>query len=345
MFVPKPCLPVVVVPNTSSQRRPKRCKTTTSNDAPSTATNGEASDQILQDEDYDDCEEYEEDANAYLFRVQEEARRLPNVWTATAVAERPWPHQSPRVGSSATLQYLQHVHMRDLVPPPTHWHVPTAQRIWVEHVFENFTNLRNDLDAARASQSTRQSVPPMKDAEAWYTYCLGPDQAAMVAPHTTRSSIHFPGASDAPGASVAAWTIGIPATGHDPSVHLLLQMDQVMVRRILEHLTQYIKILRDASPEDKNRPSLGCPQIYPWLYALLARLAKPIHRDDAVTLYRLLKHLTFLRAQIPVPGTEGSDRSFLATLNVLIVIVGIYFEQGGNYANLMEVASAEEAIK
>jgi len=96
-----------------------------------------------------------------------------------------------------------------------------------------------------------------------------------------------------------------------------------MVRRILGHLTYYC--------ETSNASRL-LPRHAFWLYALMARLERPIHRDDAVSLYSLLKSLTSKRANI-----AATNRNEIATFNVLIAVVGIYFEQGGGYANVMEV--------
>ena len=159
-----------------------------------------------------------------------------------------------------------------------------------------------------------------------------------------------------------AWEINLPLNGDGftPSTSLLLQMDQVMVRRVLGHMTRYIDRVSDDNRQNSS---------YIWIYALLARLEKPIHRDDAVTLFTLLKRLTLLRHQIaestlladPVDSKLGNmrtlstsdskrapaddkvdsdnNRQYLATLNTLIAIIGLYFEQGGNYAQIMDVPS------
>jgi gem associated protein 2 len=371
MFVPKACLPVAEWPS----RRRKRCQT--SNDAESKAkdSTGAGATNVIDAETEetaatpDRAAEIGDDdgASAYLFRVREEAQRLPNVWTADTP-----PEAMPRVATkciatrkkaknadgvfgsmASTLQYIRQpepneVAMRDVVPPPSQWHIPTAQQQWVGQIQSSFSELRSYLDQCQlvptdgAQPPQRQPVPPMKDTVAWCTFCLGHDHGYR----ENEVAIEVIPAREANGttwtaAPVAApWASNIPPLGHAPTVRLLLQMDQVMVRRILEHFTQYI-IMMAGTP---RKPDVAASsQVYPWIYALLARLAKPIHRDDAVTLYRLLKHLTFLRSQIPEPNRDATpestspDRTFLSTLNVLIAIVGIYFEQGGSYTNLMEV--------
>ena len=70
------------------------------------------------------------------------------------------------------------------------------------------------------------------------------------------------------------------------------------------------------------------------MYALLSRLEKPIHRDDAAMLFSLLKVLTKTRAR-----TKPNEKENLAKLNVLILLIGVYFEQGGGVAGVMSIKS------
>ena len=64
-------------------------------------------------------------------------------------------------------------------------------------------------------------------------------------------------------------------------MQLLCQMDQVMVRRVLSHYTHFVHVGEVCINK----------QLSKWIYALLARLEKPIHRDDAAVLFSLLKDL------------------------------------------------------
>jgi len=69
-------------------------------------------------------------------------------------------------------------------------------------------------------------------------------------------------------------------------------------------------------------------------------LETPIHRDDAATLYGLLKALTLERSKLKLVAKadgghdddhgseqEREQRNKLASINTLIVIVGLYFGQ------------------
>eukprot|EP00586_Coscinodiscus_wailesii_P023485 CAMPEP_0172520214 /NCGR_PEP_ID=MMETSP1066-20121228/291874_1 /TAXON_ID=671091 /ORGANISM="Coscinodiscus wailesii, Strain CCMP2513" /LENGTH=354 /DNA_ID=CAMNT_0013302935 /DNA_START=74 /DNA_END=1139 /DNA_ORIENTATION=- len=113
------------------------------------------------------------------------------------------------------------------------------------------------------------------------------------------------------------WMSNIPREGHLPTTKLLLQMDQVMTRRVLLHHIDYIC---DGWCLTEKRLA--------WVYALLARLEKPLHRDDDALLRRFLRECCRERAKMTERG------KVLASLNVIIAIVGVYFEQG---TRVMEV--------
>jgi gem associated protein 2 len=402
MFTQKSCLPV------STPRKRKR------SDKSQLSEEGEISNNVApdgsipvendgdnvnddNDDDYpydideeDDISSTEINATTYLYRVREEARRLPDIWTSTTIktssttsttisAQVPTSSRKSKqtstgtnnlaLGSISSLQYLMS-HRTKIYPPPTSSHLPVSTKRWVDETLSQFSQLRLYIEQCKAVSDghdvkvERQPVPPMKEYMSWYTFCIGhqhgypnniednprQDDTTLLTPIPTKVT--------------PAWEVNLPSSGHGytPTVRLLRQMDQVMVRRVLCHLTKYVDTVLD------THRSNSC---YMWLYALLARLERPIHRDDAVTLYTLLKSLTLLRRNIPVstlsiqdvtspsmgrlddnPLTESTldmnpsnvslvdlskDRQFLATLNTLIAIVGIYFEQGGTYTQVMEV--------
>jgi survival of motor neuron protein-interacting protein 1 len=112
------------------------------------------------------------------------------------------------------------------------------------------------------------------------------------------------------------WHRDIPTAGHPPTVKVVSQMDQVLVRQALSHLCHYV-----------GQGWKLTAQRTSWIYALLARLEKPIHRDEASTLFGLLKVLTMARSKMNL-SVQG--RGELSRMNLLIVIVGVYFEQGAS---------------
>ena len=103
-----------------------------------------------------------------------------------------------------------------------------------------------------------------------------------------------------------------------------------------------------------------------WLYALLARTEKPLHRDTASSIRQLYRRCCALRYQLSLttgavplsssaPVTSAEDdantavkfQNELASLNVLISICGSYFGQGEEYdafnrALMIEAAQIEE---
>jgi survival of motor neuron protein-interacting protein 1 len=285
-----------------------------------------------EEETFDDIQTM--DASEYLSRVVHQAKRLPEVFVAPTSARDhggdnrhtiPKRHRNhvPIDGSAASLSYLVSGRA-SLTRPPSEDYLPKLKNEWVKATLENFEKLRDYLEECRSKGiggklTNRVAFPPMKDQAGWHMFCIGPDEAnGNVNSYFgdeydggTNGSKEKEEADTAP-----EWQRGIPAGGHAPSVRLLSQMDQVLVRRVLSHLSHYT-----------SRGWKLTQQRVAWIYALLARLEKPVHRDEASNLFALLKVLTRSRSKIDVKGGKQSE---LAHLNVLIVLIGVYFEQGAN---------------
>jgi survival of motor neuron protein-interacting protein 1 len=257
----------------------------------------------------------------------QQASALPDIFVAesrTAEAEGQQDHKDhvPIDGSAASLSYL--ISKRTaIIPPPTAKHSPPSQE-WVDVTLTNFSELRSYLDrcdeqGVGGKGTERTPVPSLRDRSAWHVFCVGLDEARG------NTGCYFDegeGCDAKNDDDSPVWTKNLPPEGYSPSVRLLLQMDQIMVRRVLSHLAYYIQ----------DGWSAGSKQRSEWLYALLARLDRPIHRDDAATLYGLLKDLTVTRANLTISETNQEE---LARLNVLIAIIGLFFEQGNGYSNIM----------
>lgn len=104
------------------------------------------------------------------------------------------------------------------------------------------------------------------------------------------------------------------AVGTPPHLRLLLQFDQVLTRRLLEYHTDW---LEDESALSRARGV--------WVYALLARLDKPVHAGVAATIRQLLRRCWLLRSELPCADADASQE--LKSLNVLICITGDFFGQ------------------
>jgi survival of motor neuron protein-interacting protein 1 len=308
------------------------------------------------------------DASTYLSRVSQQASELPDIFEAASTIststqtvadktshgivvvnkKKKYEEDPTVIGSAASALYLVS-HRTSLRPPPSDRHVPIHGRRWVDAVLADFSKLREYLENCGCSKDRirRILVPPMKDRVGWHVFCVGLDDASGnpggYFDDDNNNNAEDDGGYDNNGDSgvsdeIPTWRLNLPPNGQSPTVSLILQLDQVMVRRVLSHLIHYVI--------DGDFPVTGKRGL--WLYALLARLDRPIHRDDAVVLYSLLKKLTCLREQIPLStdnavaegvGNEARAIENIACINTIIAIVGIYFEQGGGYAAVMGVLS------
>ena len=280
-----------------------------------------------------------------------------NTRTSDGTTKQPLP--SNNVGISGSLAYL--LSDRTGLPrPPSAAHLPASS--WIGAALDDFSRLRLYLDAcvegqiggktqpgsgtgstcsSSTSRSSRMPVPPMRAREGWHVYCLGRDEAQGYYQDDDDEDDTNMVEDKSGRRKVEAWRDDIPPAGHPPNTALLCQMDQVMVRRVLAHHVSYVCDGGDGGGEE-----VGCynhttyamtANRARWLYGLLARLAKPLHRDDAAVLRRLLRECCVRRARIGVGmvadgtmggGGGGSSTTLVSLLNTLIAIVGIYFEQG-----------------
>lgn len=258
------------------------------------------------------------DATTFLSRVAAEASRLPEVMQAHAVAEsEPSNSAQPEIvtGSAASALYLIS-HRTTLFPVPSAAHLPKSPN-WKTLTLTNFQKLRSFLEACR-KPAMRLPVPRMRDRGGWHEFCVGIN-AACGNPGgyfaTDDSSVDNDSTGSGPSIEVPEWRKSLPENGYAPTVPLLLQMDQIMIRMVLHHLAFF---LNEGFPLSEQRSV--------WVYSLLARLELPIHQEEAVMLYSLLKRLTVVRK------LQQADSPDLAACNTLILLVDDFFEQGNKSA-------------
>ena len=163
---------------------------------------------------------------------------------------------------------------------------------WARSVLADFSDLRLALEAHAAAgvggkSGPRMPVPRLKDSRGWHRFCFGDTEAC-------------PDSSD----DEESETVETPR-GTLPSVRLLLQFDFVMTQRLVAMHARWL----DSCSLSHNRAL--------WLYALLARLHKPLHRDTCAVLRQLVKRLLALRDSCEEP----------AALSALLVLAGRYFDQ------------------
>ena len=322
------------------------------------------------------------DAQTYLSRVVAQASQLPEYFTASNAvtmtvnaatgasnqsAMQRRGHSSPATktttttttrtdatvaasSSAASLAYLLSP-QASLTPPPSTVVLPASPRAWVDACCADFTQLRAYVQTLEAHVGRKErrfpyKLPPLKDRAAWHEFCVGVDEAqgnvgSYFGDDDDDDDDDHDNDDEQEGEQNTddnkqdeeeEWRRHLPATGYKPETSLLLQMDQVMVNRIISHLAYYSQ---QGWHMTTNRAT--------WCYALLARLETPIHREQAVVLYDWLKALTAQRAaqsRSPRPNSDGT----VASLNLIITIVAIYFEQGGGFAATMQIPARKEAV-
>jgi len=148
----------------------------------------------------------------------------------------------------------------------------------------------------------------------------------------------------------------------DPSNTMLLQFDQVLTQRVLIMHIDWLEV-RMLTPKRAR-----------WIYGLLARVEKPLHREVISSIRQLYRRCCFLRHHLKNPsgdstgthqenlpvtvdsggggeptgtGSTCSKETFeadLAALNLVIAICGSYFGQGEEYdgTQLNKLAEMEQ---
>jgi survival of motor neuron protein-interacting protein 1 len=239
----------------------------------------------------------------------------------------------PSEGSAATIYLSSRM---NILPAQQMYQLPVHPNAWVTHVLADFSSLRQCLEQQQATRSNSRLIPlpPLKDSGGWHEFCLGSQEAegnigGYYDDHDVDDEEDGENEQDSAmeeeeEGEQPEWRRYLQqhsthgGGGMKPSVSLLIQMDQVMTRRVLSHLISWV--VEDNFPMSYQR-SL-------WIYALLARLEKPLHRNESALLRTILRTCCQLRAECTKEDEDDGKTSVLPLLNVLIVIVGIYYEQG-----------------
>ncbi|KAK1736865.1 SIP1 domain-containing protein [Skeletonema marinoi] len=230
---------------------------------------------------------------------------------------------------------------------------------WVSTTISSFSKLRSYLETQDALQKQNNddtqlirkvAVPKMKDRTGWHVFCLGREEAfgnqggyfeeidseneqskeeSCKDKHDNVSDEVQPN-NDAAEKETNISTYNpdnVPSDGHKPTSSLLLQIDQVLTRVLFHHHVYFLCEWK--FPLTHQRAA--------WIYALLARMNKPWHRDECCAVRKVLRECCSRRWELSLPqegdgSTVENDRKWeqLAMLNTLIAITGIYYEQGSN---------------
>jgi len=329
-----PCLPFASHSNKKRRRNVDSKEVISKNDTSDAGNHDDDEDDVENDVGLEDIATM--DAAEYLSRVVHQAKKLPEFFVASgavtlsnkdALIPEKYRQFGPIDGSAASLSYL-FSSRASLTRPPSKEYVPHHPNEWTETSLANFERLRLYLERCReqgvgGKLTERVAFPPMKDRAGWHLFCVGSEEADGNMKSyfgddydEVKMTSGDNKEEEEEETSLPEWRRNIPKEGYSATVTVVSQMDQVLVRQVLSHLCHYVV----------QGWKLTAQRAL-WIYALLARLEKPVQRDDASTLFGLLKVLTRARSTLKI-SVEG--RIELSRLNILIIILGVYFEQGAS---------------
>mmetsp|Transcript_28797 Transcript_28797/g.81115 ORF Transcript_28797/g.81115 Transcript_28797/m.81115 type:complete len:290 (-) Transcript_28797:757-1626(-) len=231
----------------------------------------------------------------YLARVRYEASHIPavvRVEPSAAVLKKAAARQQAQLLPKGTDIPAT---LPELLPKPR----------WVQAFAAEFSGLREGLDTEALPASCRAVQPPpgqpaLGDIEAWEAHVLGSDWDPSPTGDGNRE--------DSPLYEAEASRGG----GHLPTPACLLSMDQVTVSGLLEALLERCTGLADAPP---HRLAL-------WIFAMAARLEKPLTAGMEASMRALVRHAATLRAAMDSPADPRLPR-----VNLLAALAGGYFRQ------------------
>lgn len=233
----------------------------------------------------------------------------------------------------------------DILPPPSARHLPPSSvndqdrpgRTWVEDAIAKFSNLRILLEKKSCIRQQQgkgmdrlYAVPRMRDRAGWHVYCLGKEQA-----YGNISGYHYDEDEDDDndddndenyideeeeaddnteeinkneerGPEEGEKMCSVQTTwgddsGHTPTTSLLLQLDQVLIRSIFAHHVHYF--IEWKMPLTSERAT--------WLYALLARMEKPLHREECVAVRGVLRECCRRRWDLKIISSSNELDSLI----------------------------------
>eukprot|EP01033_Poteriospumella_lacustris_P004499 gene4499-3216_t len=262
----------------------------------------------------------------YLSWVRTQSSRLPTVFRAENVSSSTAP-------SHDQTKYMPEV---ESIPTCPESHLPSDE--WERNILSTFSELRLSLAAKSAITSAARTiaVPSMKDRAGWIAFCLNIDLSLSQDVIQQDLAVAFAGDSEDADISIKkrkrelAENLGIAMDAEDgevpendaPEASMDVveepdvdgELDQVLTQRILLYLIDFVE-------EHGLRSTVS-----EWIYALLTRVEKPLHRDVVAALRQLFRRCCKLRAELIEDNNETFSET-LASLNLLIAITGNYFGQ------------------
>ncbi|KAL4656312.1 gem-associated protein 2 [Arapaima gigas] len=171
---------------------------------------------------------------------------------------------------------------------------------WQQQQVSNFSEIRQSINKHRShwkAKSLDENVilPKLDDEEGWKKFCLGENVYHDTVPTSNEN--------EQPGLDYIK--VGFP-----PFLSIVSRLNQATVSTVLEFLINWF--------EDRD----FVPQLGRWLYALLACLEKPLLPEAHSLIRQLARRCSDIRASL-----ESKEDEKLSALNLMICLVGRYFEQ------------------
>ncbi|XP_034950878.1 gem-associated protein 2 [Chelonus insularis] len=169
------------------------------------------------------------------------------------------------------------------VEAPSHFR-PTVE--WQNYQVADFSEVRMKMEGLKFERAESTdwknnlpTLPPANSSTEWIDFCLGASNQETEA--------------------------------HQPSLSIILSMNQSMVEQVLEYLVD----------EVENKGTLT-PQMGRWIYALLTIIEMPLDPDVCACLRTLARACSKLRASL-----TSEDDTQVSTMNLFICLVARYFKQ------------------
>lgn len=287
-------------------------------------------------------------AEEYLLRVRLEAQKCPRVKTAKHIDPKTFVHRQ-----TAYMPAL------GLVPRPANpLCLPSDE--WQNSYGNEFAQARQQLVCYAANHShvrkyTQAGTPHKRDYAAWTTWCVGNVQQQIAAAAESTAASALPAAavaaSSSPSAADAASSAASspPLLPHCPSLPLVIAMDQLQTKGILQSLLDLGSDLinkrkreseqhaaravvaaasPDAAPIAPMTPFPFPSHAYTlWIYTLLLKVDKPIASPLASSMRAAFRALSWIRAHDNRP--EGDTVKFA---NMMTTILDKSFGQRVEFA-------------
>lgn len=177
---------------------------------------------------------------------------------------------------------------------------------WRRGLIRDFGALRDEIDHwasvpphERPRCDHGLHTPPLSNWSQWYLLLSGERLTAGQSPSDETIEAT---ASDAP-----------ELRPHAPCMGLLLKLDQASVRRLIQKIAAHLQ----------HRPLVYNSAFVVWVFALLARVEKPLFKQTSASIRTILRWAATRRA-----GQEVGDNPFeLVCINIVAHLIGDYFQQ------------------